>query len=408
MSKPALESVDCLSTEELETNWHEAHREWGHSMHKLAPFVGGFPPALARYFIERYTDEGDRVFDPFCGGGTTPLEAGICGREGHGNDAFSYAHKLTTAKCNALSPDEFDELLTDVLREMQRVPVDQVRLDNQDIEVFYSKSTLDDILRMRHVLASREGAGATFLKGLVCGILHGPSQMYLSVQTKDTFSGSPDYVRKYIKENDLDVPDRDIERCARQKYGRVSEDGIPSFDSRITSVDSRNLNFPDESMDFVLTSPPYMHLMNYTWNNWIRLWWLGADRKRELDNIESTSNIERYHEFIKGSLQQMYRVLAPDSRAVIVIGDVKKHRADGTSVVRTGQIVADEAVQVGFDIDHVIDDDYNVDKRSYVRFNDLRHESEETYMKESEELLERCIILNKGEPQIDNPVVSPW
>ena len=136
MPKTALDSVDTVSTSELESDWHEAPRGWGHSLHTLSPYIGGFPPALARYFIERYSNEGDTVLDPFCGGGTTSLEAGICNRQVLANDAFTYAHDLTIAKCNPLSPDIFDEYLGSVLDQMDSISDNRLKLKNKDIKVF--------------------------------------------------------------------------------------------------------------------------------------------------------------------------------------------------------------------------------------------------------------------------------
>lgn len=408
MSKAILDSVDSVSTRELESNWHAAPRGWGHSLHTLSAYVGGFPPALARYFVERYSREGDVVLDPFCGGGTTPLEAGRSGREVFANDAFTYAYTLTRAKCNPLPPRGFKEHLSSVLNEMKSISVSIENLDNQDVEVFYSESTLEDILRMKKVLQGDKSKQAHFLKALISGILHGPSESFLSVQTKDTYSGSADYVREYIKENDLEVPDRDIGKCARDKYERATEDGIPQFKSTVTPSDARDLQFESESADFILTSPPYMHMLDYTWNNWIRLWWLGADREQERNSLDITADVDKYRSFINSSLQEMHDILKPDSRAVLVVGDAKKHRASGTKIIRTGQLIAEEAVDVGFQIDHVIDDTYDVDKRSYVRFNELRYDNAEADVEESEDLIERCIVLNKGSPNIDRTVSAPW
>ena len=408
MSKAILESVDSVSTRELKSNWHEAPRGWGHSLHTLSAYIGGFPPALARYFVERYSNEGDVVLDPFCGGGTTPLEAGLSGCEVLANDAFKYAYTLTRAKCNPLSQTEFEQYLSSVSDEMGETPVSIADLDNEDIKVFYSESTLKDILRMKKVLLGDESKQAYFLKALVCGILHGPSESFLSVQTKDTYSGSADYVRQYINENDLEVPDRDIGECARDKYERATKDGIRQFESTVTQSDARNLQFEPESADLVVTSPPYMHMLDYTWNNWIRLWWLGADRKQERDSLDITADVDKYRSFINSSLDEMYDILKPNSHAVLVVGDAKKHRSSGTKIVRTGQLIAEEAADVGFQVDHVIDDTYDVDKRSYVRFNELRYNNAETDIKESEDLLERCIVLNKGSPEVDKTVSAPW
>jgi len=408
MSETALNSVETVSTGELEFNWHDAPRGWGHSLHTLSPYVGGFPPALARYFINRYSNEGDTVLDPFCGGGTTPLEAGICNRQVLANDAFAYAHTLTTAKCNPLPPIEFEDYLSGIFGQMDSLSDDALELENEDIEIFYSESTLNDILRMRGVLANDESREAYFLKSLMCGILHGPSESFLSVQTKDTYSGSADYVKKYIEENDLEIPDRDVEKCVWKKYQRATEDGVPQFESNVALGDARELPFDSESADFVLTSPPYMHMLDYTWNNWIRLWWLNVDRKQERDSLDITADVEKYRSFISASLQELYRVLEQDSRAVLVVGDAKKHRSSGTKVVRTGQLIAEVAMEVGFELDHVIDDTYDVDKRSYVRFNELKYDNAEADKEDSEDLIERCIVLNKGSPSIDNTVSVPW
>jgi DNA modification methylase len=408
MSEFLLESVETVSTDELEVSWHNAPRGWGHSLHTLSPYVGGFPPALARYFIDRYSREGDIVLDPFAGGGTTPLEAGLSNRQVFANDAFTYAYTLTTAKCNPLSSHQFEDYLGSVVDQMESLSDDKIELENEDIEVFYSKSTLDDILRMREVLAGDESQEAYFLKALMSGILHGPSESFLSVQTKDTYSGSVDYVKEYIEKNGLEVPDRDVEKNIRKKYQRVTEDGIPQFESEVTLGDARELPFDSESADFVLTSPPYMHMLDYTWNNWIRLWWLNVDRKQERDSLDITADVEKYRSFISESLQELYRVLKQDSRAVLVVGDAKKHRSSGTKVVRTGQLIAEAAIDVGFELDLVIDDTYDVDKRSYVRFNELKYDNAESDKEDSEDLIERCIVLNKGSPSIDNTVSVPW
>lgn len=101
-------------------------------------------------------------------------------------------------------------------------------LDNDDLHVFYSDYTLDQILRLREVLHDDDSDEAVYLKGEMCGILHGPSSMYLSVQTKDTYSGTADYVREYANNNGLVCPERDIRPKAIRKYELASKDGIPS------------------------------------------------------------------------------------------------------------------------------------------------------------------------------------
>jgi len=403
-----LSDFRVVNVEDLDGNWREAPRGWGHSMHKLAPYVGGFPPSLAHYFIKRFSNPGDRVFDPFCGGGTTPLEALNEDREAIANDAFSYAHTITHAKCKPLSRSRFDSYLDKVFSEAADIPNSGLEDVDSDVDIFFHDETLDELLRLKKVIAEDSSQEALFLKGLISGILHGPSKGFLSIQTKDTFSGTPNYVRKYIENNDLTAEYRNVREKVEDKYEKVTSDGLVAGPSEIYKQDATEV-VPNGDVDFILTSPPYMHVLDYTWNNWLRLWWLNEDKDKERDDIVITADYEKYKSFITRSLEQMYEVLAPNSRAVIVIGGVRKHRASGTKKVRVPRLIAKLATEeVGFQPEAVIDDAYGLDKRSYVKFNDIRYEKEDEEEEDSEELIDRCIVLKKGDPQADNQVTPPW
>jgi DNA methylase. len=160
------EDVVAETTADLKSTWKDAHRSWGHSLHRLSPYLGGFPPSLAHYFIRRFSDKGDTVLDPFSGGGTTPLEAALQNRNGYGNDAFSYAYVLSKAKCNPLNTPEFEPYLDTKLNEARDVNNEEMRLlDDEDLQVFYSDYTLDQILRLREVLHDDNSRKATYRKG---------------------------------------------------------------------------------------------------------------------------------------------------------------------------------------------------------------------------------------------------
>lgn len=402
-----LEDVPVVNSENLEATWREAPREWGHSMHKLAPYVGGYPPSLAYYFISRYTTKNDRVFDPFCGGGTTPLEALNRGREAVANDPFTYAYTLTHAKCKPLEQTEFDAYLDKIFNQIESLDIKDLAKPDSDIEIFFHEDTLEELLKLRHLLNSDNSREALFLKALICGILHGPSQGFLSIQTKDTFSGSPDYVRRYIDDNELVPEYRNVREKVEDKYEAIMNDGIIEGPSEILKQDARTVE-PDSGVDFILTSPPYMHVLDYTWNNWLRLWWLDEEKDDERDDLVLTADTEKYTKFIRNSLSNMYNVLSNDSRAVIVIGGVRKHRASGTKKVRVPKLIAKQAAKVGFDIEKVIDDAYGLEKRSYTKFNEIRYETEDEEEDDQEELIDRCLVLTKGTPTVDNDVSPAW
>lgn len=401
-------------TSELSSSWKETPRRWGHSLHKLAPYVGGFPPSLAYYFIQRFSDQGDTILDPFCGGGTAPLEGALRGRHTIGNDAFVYAYVLSAAKCNPLLTDQFKEYLASKLTEAKKVDNSDMRLlENDDLRVFYSDYTLDQILRLKKVLNGDNSGEATYLKAIMCGILHGPSDMFLSLQTKDTYAGSVNYVRDYAEEHDLEKPEADIEPKAYKKQEIVTKNQIPrdlSERTRVLQGDARDLDVAGESVDLILTSPPYMRVLDYTWNNWIRLWWLGNDRKEERENLDLTSDVSKYRAFMRDCVKEMHRVLTDDGIAVLIVGDVKKNLAGGTEIHNTARYIAEEAVEhTGFDVHEVIEDDYDVDNRGYVVFNQLKYDYKPDEKKEkSKAPIDRCLVLKKGNPDLSEAPDINW
>lgn len=406
-SEPAIKS-----TSDLGSTWKEAPKEWGHSIHALAPYVGSFPPELAHYFIRRYTQPGDVVLDPMCGGGTVPVEAAINGRHGWGNDSFAYANTLSTAKCNPLPDSNFETYLDSKLLAAQSIDNRDLRLlDNDDLRVFYSDYTLDKLLRLREIVQDDGSNEAAYLKGILCGILHGPSDRFLSIQTKDTYSGSVNYVQKYAQRNNLDRPERDIRPNALENHHLAQADPIPegmSSRTKITDSDVRDLPYQSDSADLIITSPPYLAKLDYTWDNWIRLWWLGADRKQERDNLDLTQDIGKYRAFIRQALWEMYTVLSTDSRAILIVGDVQKRLAEGKRTINTARLIADEAeTSTDFETQAVLEDSYGIDDRRYVVFNQMKYDYDD---KEKDDLatIDRCLVLKKGDPPKVGPPDIDW
>jgi hypothetical protein len=334
------------------------------------------------------SDPGDVVHDPFSGGGTTALEALLCDRDAVASDAFEYAFTLSHAKAQPLSREEFAAYLSAKLAEAVDAP-----LDNEDLRVFFSDPTLAQLLRLRAVLAGDESREALFAKAVVCGVLHGPSRMFLSAPQKDQTSSTVEYVRRYLERNGIERPERDVFESAMNKAGRSALDALPSRVGRVFRSDARATPLADESVGLVVTSPPYMAVLDYSWNNWLRLWWLGKDRREERAKLILSRREDVYRAFMRDALADMYRVLRPDCAAVIVVGDVRR----GDAVLNSALLLAEEAVDVGFEIECVIDDVYKLNARSMLVLNSLKWGySEDGHAERSSVPIDRCLVLRKG------------
>jgi len=229
-------------------------------------------------------------------------------------------------------------------------------------------------------------------------------ECFFLLPQKDTVSSTPRYVERYSQEHNLIAPDRDIYECAINKAQRCLKAPFPQNNRQVYLADSRNLEYvASNSVDLIVTSPPYLAVLDYTWNNWLRVWWLGRDRKAERANLTLTRREEVYRPFMRKTLAEMYRVLRPNSAAVIVVGDVKIGTKARTEVVNSALLIWEEARQVGFGIDRLINDTYALNNRSMLVYNSLKWDyGVEDHATKSSVLIDRCLVLTKGTIQWRN------
>ncbi len=325
--------------------WHAISPRWGHSMHTMCSYHGMFPARLVHYFLQRYSDEGSLVADPFSGRGTTSLQSRVEGRRCISNDLSPLGYVLTAAKTHPPSWNAMSKYLDRLERTYKASRPPELDVANE-IRMLYSDSTLQQIMYLRrHLLSSSFGswnAQRLMLAGAMAGILHGAhrsdgTSMYLSISMPNTFSMPPAYVKKYIAENELAKIDQDVFERLRDKLARIYLDAIDGPPGQAHRLDASQMlggsAIKPGSVDLMVTSPPYLKVVNYGTSNWIRLWWLGIDNvsqhggdgRKKLDaKLDHRHTYDSYLQFMLRVLKGARRILKRNGVAVFVIGDVAR------------------------------------------------------------------------------------
>ena len=83
----------------LEYGSAEATRRYTHYLFR---YPAKFHPPVARALLERHTQPGDCVLDPFCGSGTLLIEAALSGRSAIGSDVDPVAAFVSRVKASPL------------------------------------------------------------------------------------------------------------------------------------------------------------------------------------------------------------------------------------------------------------------------------------------------------------------
>lgn len=280
-----------------------------------------FPPSIPHYFIQRYSKEGDTVLDPFSGRGTTPLEACIEGRIGVGNDKNPLAYVLTFAKTNVPQRGRILSRLRNLEAgyDPHEVSIDQIKWQ---IKIVFSDYTLKQLVYLRERLKWKTSNVDAFITAMILGIMHGNSEGYLSLKMPNTFSMSPNYVRGFIRKHGLVRPTRGTFTLLRKKLDRCYQ--RPKVQGKTYNQDAHHIHWiEDESVELIITSPPYTRVIRYGAFNWIRLWFLKQSAREVDSQLLCTQSLTKYLEFMTDVLAEMQRVLKPEGFAVLIIGDVR-------------------------------------------------------------------------------------
>lgn len=354
--------------------WHSVSPRWGHAMHPMCSYQGMFPPKMVHYFIQKYTRPDDLVFDPFSGRGTTVLQARAEGRRTVGNDLNPLGYVLTKAKAAAPSWPSAMKYVDRLESRFARSGVGEPDVSD-DIRMLFHPTTLRQVWFLREQLNPRRMRSWVpeqfMVAACIAGILHGStrkdgSSAYLSLSMPNTFSMSPMYVKKYVEANNLAAPEQNVFARLREKIARQYLDAIDGPTGEVHNDDAArlmNLASLREQVDLLVTSPPYLHVVNYGTSNWIRLWWLGLDEvgrqtgtgRRYLDaELDHRHNYSGYRDFMRRIFYGTAKVLRPDGVAVFVIGDVAT--PDGVSLELAQKVWDDVGAGTGLRLVELIED----------------------------------------------------
>lgn len=343
--------------------WRGSFNARESSLQQLAPYVGKMKSGMARALIALYSKPGDTVLDPFSGSGVVPLEAVLRGRRGLANDLSPYAYALTRGKLEApgstkIALERATALVDVVEREAPAIDLSETP---EWVQEFFHPDTLREILVAFRVLRKQEDY---FLMACLLGILHHVRPGFLSYPASHLVP----YLRKakYPPEKFpemyayRDLRSRLLAKVKRAYRRHMLPGDWEKREYQVWCTNSMSLPIQDETIDTIISSPPYFGALDYARDNRLRLWFLGCKDWKELD-ASLTANSKVYLPQMSVCLQEMCRVLKQGRHCVLVLGDVDRNGM----IRRTAEVLADLAAEVteGKFVTELIYDDRIPDER---------------------------------------------
>ena len=332
-----------MNIEPFITPWAKASAREYDSWHSMCSYLGSFPPQLANYFIKHFSKTGDIVFDPFSGRGTTLLEARILNRKSVATDLNPIALALSDAKNINFTKEEIFERVEQLQNSFDpALFLPEALAQPDEIHLIFHPRTLAQLCFLKRKFLKSTLPVDKYLIGCVLGVMHGGERKdgtsgYLSISMPNTFSMSPDYVRKFVQTKQLNREFRDVFKIIKDKTERLFDKHQPLKQTGLVlKSDAKKLSQNDALKEYfgkvnlIVTSPPYLGIVNYAKQNWIRSWFLNKNTLEVSSELDDDLNLKEWVTFSSQVVKELKAIMKKDGVAVFVIGDVAKSK---TSVV---------------------------------------------------------------------------
>lgn len=261
----------------FDDHWHP------YATHGLHPFPAKFPPPLARWAIEHFTEPGEWVLDPFVGSGTALVEARLLGRNALAAEIDPLSRLLARVKATPLDPAlveaakeridrMWDGYTRAILRGRPLLIGDLPEFPNRDY--WFHRQVQRDLVLLRNTIAQIEDRVVReFLLVVYSSIIIAKGLSSVANAIDIAHSRGHHIERR-------EPPDVWVRFCDR--YHRALR-GLREFHAKaaqnvrtlVLGYDARALPYRSRIADAVLSSPPYVTAIDYPRSHKFSVWWIG-------------------------------------------------------------------------------------------------------------------------------------
>jgi DNA modification methylase len=305
-------------------------------IHRWVPWIAGYSYEFVQDVIERYLDRPGTILDPFTGVGTTLVESLLAGHQSIGFEINPYAalasHVKTSlaiidqtelsSQINKFSDFYVHALNTDYKPQTTPPTGFRTRSPFYSPKVLHKVLILHDFIEMIDDLPIRDLFRLTFASTMVrySNYSYEPSLGRRVSAGKEEILDFP--VGELIREKLLQMLD-DIDWYKQHKHGSKCEAKIIN-----DTFFAYAHHIAPDSVDLVITSPPYLNNYHYNRNTRPHLYWLGyANKPKDLKPLE-LSNFGKYWQTVREKKGVELEIRLPGSDLADKLAELRQKKVE--------------------------------------------------------------------------------
>jgi len=311
-----------------------AQQRQASSIHEIS-YRACFKPQLPRFFIEWLSRPGDLIYDPFSGRGTTAIEAALLNRPIAANDVNPLSRLLTWPR---FFPPDLEELK----KRLEGLPLDPATRAEIDLSMFFHPQTESEIVSLRSYLSNRKDEGREddldrWIRLVATNRLTGHSKGFFSAYTlppnqavsperqikiNQRLGQSPEYrnTRELIWKKTKSLL-RNLSRAQKINLRAAGRTGL-----FLTKPADRTEEIPSSSVQLTVTSPPFLNVVQYAQDNWLRCWFNDLDAEAIAGTITMSAALDGWLTAMAPVFRELFRITRPGGWTAFEVGEVKNRR----------------------------------------------------------------------------------
>lgn len=305
------------------------------SIHEVS-YRACFKPQLPRFFINLLTKKGQVLYDPFCGRGTTLIEGALLKRKIVGNDINPLSSVLCLPRLN---PPELSALQ----KRLTAINLNKAETNKEaeiDLSMFYHPQTMKELVALKNYFKHRQEEGTEdhldrWIKMVATNRLTGHSKGFFSVYTLPPNQAVTQNRQLIINERLQQKPEyRDVAalimKKSRQLLRGLTAQHIKALKKGAAEVlfftedAAKTPGIASESIDLSVTSPPFLNIVQYADDNWLRFWFNGIERGEVENKMTMTGKVSQWEEVMSLVFKELFRITRPGGWVAFEVGEIKK------------------------------------------------------------------------------------
>jgi DNA modification methylase len=331
--------------------WTSKQRQ-NNPIHEIS-YRACFKAELPRFFIKLLTKENDIIYDPFAGRGTTIIEAALQNRNVIANDI----NPLSTI---LLKPRLFIPSLEEVKERLNKIKLNSKVKADIDLSMFYHPETESEIVSLRnYFIKKRKNEKEDFIDSWIRMVatnrLTGHSKNFFSVYTLPPNQAVTQIRQSKINKLRVQIPPyKNAKEIILKKTCDLTTGINGELLSQLKRIGTKakflnqdarfTSSIKNNSVHLTVTSPPFLDVVNYIEDNWLRCWFNNIDVNEISKRITISPKLEDWKNAMGQVFRELFRITKRCGYVAFEVGEVRRGR------INLDEHVVSLGIDTGFEV----------------------------------------------------------